>query len=319
MNEIIKKENIKIEDMVYDLDGKEVMLDTDLAKLYHVETKRINEAVKNNPDKFPERYSWKLSVDETKDISRSKISTLKIKQGLNIKYGARVFTEQGVYMLATVLKSKEATKVSIRIMDTFVKMRHYINYNKSFLPRKFLLSEEKVDNNTKKIDELFDKFDPKDIVKDYLFFEGDFYDAHSVLFDIFGRARKEIIIIDNYAGKELLDILKGIDTSIIIISKNINEKLKEKYERQYNNVTFIKDESFHDRFIVIDRKLLYSCGASFKDLGKKSFAINQFNDLVILDKMLEKISDKLKNWILKFSFIFILNIHLIDTFYRFPK
>ena len=153
MNEIVEKEIIKIEDMIYEIDGKEVMLDSDLAKLYNVETKRINEAVKNNPDKFPDNFSWKLSVEETVNISRSKYSTLNTKQGSNIKYGARVFSEQGVYMLATILKSKTATEVSIRIMNTFVKMRHYINYNKNVLPRRFLLLEEKVDDNTKRLDE----------------------------------------------------------------------------------------------------------------------------------------------------------------------
>ena len=173
MNEIIEKDVINVEDMIYEIDGKEVMLDSDLAKLYSVETKRINEAVKNNPDKFPDRFSWLLSIEETTKISRSKISTLNIKQGSNIKYGARVFTEQGVYMLATILKSKVATEVSIRIMDTFVKMRHYINYNKDVLPRKFLLLEDKVDENTKRIDELFDKFNPKEITKDSIFFKGD--------------------------------------------------------------------------------------------------------------------------------------------------
>ena len=172
MNEIIEEEKITTHDMIYEIDGVEVMLDADLAKIYHVETKRINEAVKNNPEKFPTRFSWVLSIDGTVNISRSKFSTLNVKQGHNIKYGARVFTEQGIYMLATTIKSKEATEVSIRIMDTFVKMRHYINYNKSFLPHRFLLLEEKVDNNTKRIDELFDKFNPKDIVKNYLFFEG---------------------------------------------------------------------------------------------------------------------------------------------------
>jgi len=158
MNEITEKEIINIKDIIYEINGVEVMLDSDLAKLYNVETKRINEAVKNNPNKFPERFSWQLSLDETINFSRSKLSTLKMERGSNTKYGARVFTEQGVYMLATIIKSKVATEVSIRIMDTFVKMRHYINYNKSFLPRRFLLLEEKVDKNTKRIDELFDKF-----------------------------------------------------------------------------------------------------------------------------------------------------------------
>ena len=108
MNNVIESD-IKIEDMIYEIRGIQVMLDSDLAKLYEVETKRINEAVKNNPDKFPKRFSWQLSIDETIEISRSKISTLNIKQGYNVKYGARVFTEQGVYMLATILKSKVAT------------------------------------------------------------------------------------------------------------------------------------------------------------------------------------------------------------------
>jgi len=193
-------------------------------------------------------------------------------------------------MLATIIKSKVAAEVSIRIMDTFVKMRHYINYNQSFLPYRFLLLEEKVDKNIKRIDELFDKFSPKDIVKNYLFFEGELYDAYSVLLDIFNRAKEEIIIIDNYAGKELLDTLKNVERNIIIVSKNINEILKKKYEEQYNNVTFINNNSFHDRFIILDRNKLYSCGASFKDLGKKCFAINEFVDNEYLMKLLEKVN-----------------------------
>lgn len=181
-------------------------------------------------------------------------------------------------MLATILKSKVATEVSIAIMDTFVKMRHYINYNKDFLPHKFMLLEKKVDENTQRINELFDKFDPKVTVKDYIFFEGEFYDSYSLLLDILGSAYEEIIIIDNYAGKELLDILKKINKKIIIVSKNIDNTLKKKYESQYNNITFINNNTFHDRFIILDKNKLYSCGASFKDLGKKCFAINKFND-----------------------------------------
>ena len=172
-------------------------------------------------------------------------------------------------------------------MDTFVKMRHYLNYNKILLPNKILLLEDKVDNNTKRINELFDKFDCKDIAKNFIFYQGDFYDSYSVVMDIFNESKKEIIIIDNYAGKELLDILKDVDKKIIIISKNIDEILKNKYEKQYKNVEFINNESFHDRFIIIDRKTLYSCGASFKDLGKKCFAISKFSDIEYLDKLLE--------------------------------
>ena len=140
---------------------------------------------------------------------------------------------------------------------------------------------------TKRINELFDKFDPKDIVKNYLFFEGDFYDSYSLLLDIFNNAKEEIIIIDNYAGKELLDLLKKVNKKIIIVSKNIDETLKKKYQSQYNNVVFINNNTFHDRFIIIDRVRLFSCGASFKDLGKKCFAINEFADRFYLIKILE--------------------------------
>ena len=114
-NEIIEKENIDIEDMIYEIDGKEIMLDSDLAKLYHVETKRINEAVKNNPEKFPERFSFILTTSQ-KEILKSKFSTANINSKSRVN--PRVFTEQGIYMLATILKSKEAIQVSIDIMDT---------------------------------------------------------------------------------------------------------------------------------------------------------------------------------------------------------
>ena len=289
MNEIAEKDVINIENMIYEIDGKEVMLDSDLAKLYNVATKRINEAVKNNPNKFPTRFSWVLSIEETLKISRSKISTLNIKQGSNIKYGARVFSEQGVYMLATILKSKTATEVSIRIMDTFVKMRHYINYNEQLLPRKYLLLEEKVDKNTKRIDELFDKFNPKVITKNSIFFKGDIYDAYSVLLEILNLSKEEIIIIDNYIEKKLLDELRNINGKIIVISSNINDTLKKKYLKQYNNIKFINNESYHDRFIIIDRKRVFHCGASFKDLGKKCFAINEIENKIEREKLINDV------------------------------
>ena len=147
MNKIIEKEKVFIEDKIYNINGVEVMLDSDLADLYHVETKRINEAVKNNPDKFPERYSWVLSNREKSNLW-SKFSTANIST--MSRTNPRVFTEQGVYMLATILKSKVATEVSIRIMDTFVKMRHYINYTQDLLPHKILLIESKLDEHSKK-------------------------------------------------------------------------------------------------------------------------------------------------------------------------
>ena len=284
MNQIIEKENVIIENLIYEIRGIQIMLDSDIAKLYQVQTKRINEAVKNNPNKFPERFTFRITEEEYKSL-KSNFSTSK---GGSRK-GHIAFTEQGLYMLATILKSKVAINVSIAIMDTFVKMRHYINYNKEFLPHKFMLLENKVDENTQRINELFDKFDPRTIVKDYIFFEGEFYDAYSLLLDIFNNSKEEIILIDNYSGNDLLDILRKIGKRIIIVSKNIDETLKAKYENQYKNINFINNNTFHDRFIIIDKKILYSCGASFKDLGKKCFAISKFNDKEYLNKLLKTI------------------------------
>lgn len=289
MNEIAEKDVISIENMIYEIDGKEVMLDTDLAKLYNVETKRVNEAVYRNKEKFPNRISW-ITSDSEVDFLWSQNATANISS--KSRNNPRVFTEQGVYMLATILKSKIATEVSIRIMDTFVKMRHYINYNKNVLPRRFLLLEEKVDNNTKRIDELFDKFNPKEITKNSIFFKNDIYDAYSVLLEIFDIAKEEIIIIDNYMGKVLLDKLRNINRKIVVISSNIDKTLTKKYIKQYNNVTFINNDSYHDRFIIIDRKRVFHCGASFKDLGKKCFAINEIENKVESDKL---ITDVIKN------------------------
>ena len=288
MNNLIESK-IKIEDLVYEVRGVEVMLDSDLAILYEVETKRINEAVKNNLDKFPERISWKLTKDEANNL-RSQFAT---SSGVNNyggrRYLPRVFTEQGIYMLATILKSSVATKVSIAIMDTFVKMRHYINYNKYMLPNRMLLLEDKVDNNTKRINQLFDMFDPKDITKEYLFFENQLFKSHYVLNKIFESAKEEIIIVVNYADKELLMYLSKLQKNIKIISKNMDDLLITKYEKEFNNIEFIRKDIFHDRFIILDRKKLFSCGSSFKDLGKKCFAINLMEDKIILNELLNKI------------------------------
>lgn len=275
MNDLIEN---KIENLVYEVRGVEVMLDSDLAMLYEVETKRINEAYYRNIDKFPERISWKLTKDEANNL-RSQFATSS--GGNNYggrRYLPRVFTEQGIYMLATILKSSVATKVSIAIMDTFVKMRHYINYNKYMLPNRMLLLEDKVDNNTKRINKLFDMFDPKEITKEYLFFENQLFKSHYVLNKIFESAKEEIIIVDNYADKELLMYLSTLQKSIKIISKNMDDLLIAKYEKEFNNIEFIRKDIFHDRFIILDREKLFSCGSSFKDLGKKCFAINLMED-----------------------------------------
>lgn len=296
MNEIIELDNKIVEDMIYEVRGVEVMLSSDVAKLYQVETKVLNQTIKRNINRFPKEFCFQLSNNEIDRLSlRSQFVTLNKSnnlRGQHYKYQPYALTEQGIMMLSGLLKSNIAVQVNIYIINAFVKMRNYIKYNEVLLPNRILLLEDKVDENTKKIKELFDKFDYKIIAKDYLFFKGDMYDAYSLILDIFNQAKKEIIIIDNYAGKELLDILKEINLKIIIISRNINETLKAKYESQYKNVTFVHNDSFHDRFIIIDKKLLYLCGSSFKDLGKKCFGISEFKDKKYLDEILRLIDNK---------------------------
>ena len=283
MNNIILSEKQKIENMIYEIRGKQVMLDSDLAKLYQIETKRINEAVKNNLEKFPERFSWVLSDYEEKDL-RSKFSTSNTKRG-GRRYKTRVFTEQGVAMLATILKSKVATKVSIDIMDAFVLMKKYISSNlieQQYINNLVLEHEEKL----KLVENTFSSFKEKN---NHLFFKGQIYDAYSLLKDILSKSKNEIIIIDNYVDKNLLDVLSKTKMKVKIVTNKYNNQDYEKYKKQYQNVELIINNSFHDRFIIIDKKTLYHCGASFKDLGNKCFEISKIEDEDILDKLLKKL------------------------------
>ena len=286
MNNIVVSDNIKIENMIYEIRGKKVMLDSDLAKLYNVETKRINEAVKNNIEKFPERYCFKLSDNESDNLLVEIFDQKIEKRGGKYK-NPRAFTEQGVYMLATILKSKEATKITIAIMDAFVVMKKIINT--SLIEQKYF-NELTIKNteDIKLLQESFDKLTPKES-NNHIFYEGQIYDAYSLLIDILSKAKKEIIVIDNYAGKKLFDIIRNINVKVKIYTENIDNISKEKYEKQYSNIEIINTNIFHDRFVIIDNKVLYHSGASFKDLGKKCFAITKILDNNILEELLDKL------------------------------
>ena len=284
MNNTVVSDNIKIENMIYEIRGKQVMLDSDLADLYGCKngTKEINQAVKNNIEKFPERYCFRITEKEYSSL-KSKILTSK---GGSRK-GHTVFTEQGVYMLATILKGKLATSITIAIMDAFVAMKSIINT--SLIEQKYINSLVlEHDNEIKLLQESFDKLNIKEN-NNHIFYEGQIYDAYSLLIDILSKAKKEIIIIDNYAGKKLFDIIKDINIKVKIYTENIDNISKEKYEKQYNNLEIINTNIFHDRFIIIDNKILYHSGASFKDLGKKCFAITKMEDNNILKELLNKL------------------------------
>ena len=208
-------------------------------------------------------------MEELLEISsRSQFVTLNKSnnlRGQHYKYLPYVLTEQGIMMLSGLLKSDLAVKVNIKIIDAFVKMRTYISTD-LYKNGKVLMNHE---NRLLILEESFKE------KKNKIFFEGQIYDSYSLLIDILNKARKEIIIIDNYISKELLDVLCNINVNTIIYTKNIDNILLNKYNSQYNNINIKIDNRFHDRFIIIDNKELYHCGASIKDLGKKCFAINR--------------------------------------------
>ena len=279
-------EKLNIEKLIYEIRGKQVMLDSDLARLYGCKngTKSINLAVKRHINRFPERFMFQLTEEELIDL-RFQIETANNKSRV-LPY---VFTEQGVAMLSAVLKTEVAEEISVKIMDAFVAMKKYLSSN--LLEQKYINNQVmKNTEDIKLLQESFKQFDKKKEIND-IFFEGEIYDAYSVLLDIFDTSKESITIIDNYADKKLLDILSILNKKITIYSKNMNKELIKKYQSQYNNVTLIENNSFHDRFIIIDNKYLYHSGASFKELGKKCFAISKVTD----KKWLEKINEYLSN------------------------
>ena len=286
MNKIVVSDNIKIENMIYEIRGKNVMLDSDLAMLFGYETKQLNRQVLRNINRFPENYCFQIT--DTEYISlRCQNGTLKNGRGEHRKYLPYVFTEYGITMLAGILKSELAIKMSLRIVDIFITMKNYINT--SLIEQKYF-NELTIKNteDIKLLQESFDKLNTKES-NNHIFYEGQIYDAYSLLIDILSKAKKEIIIIDNYAGKKLFDIIRNINVKVKIYTENIDNISKEKYEKQYSNIEIINTNIFHDRFIIIDNKVLYHSGASFKDLGKKCFAITKIVDNNILEELLDKL------------------------------
>lgn len=294
MNEIIVKDNIKIENLIYEIRGKQVMLDSDLAMLYGCKngTKSLNLAVKRHINRFPERFMFQLTKEEYSSIySRFQFETLNKnnqKQGLNIKYLPYVFTEQGVAMLSAILKTAVAEEISIKIMDAFVAMKKIINT--SLIEQKYINSLVlEHDNEIRLLQESFNKLSTKEKIN-HIFYNGQIYDAYSLLIDILNKAKKEIIIIDNYAGKELFDITKDIKVNIKIYTKNIDEISKKKYMQEYSNIEIITTDIFHDRFIILDNKELYNLGSSLKDIGKKCTSINRIEDSTILKELISRLT-----------------------------
>ncbi|HIU40152.1 MAG TPA: ORF6N domain-containing protein [Candidatus Aphodocola excrementigallinarum] len=289
----VNKNEEVVENLIYEVRGKQVMLDSDLARLYECAngTKTINLAVKRHINRFPERFMFRLTKEEYYQILRFQSETLELKQGKYSKFLPYAFTEQGVAMLATVLRTKVAEEVSIRIMDAFVELRKYISSN--LIEQKYindLVLEDHV--KIKTLEDSFKKIEEKRKVNE-IYFNGQIFDAYNKILEIFKMATKTIIIVDAYADNTILDIIKKLTVDVIIITKPNNFLTKqdiERYNNQYHNLKVYYDNTFHDRYFILDNKKIYHCGASINRIGYKTFSITLMQDNEVCGLLMNKIS-----------------------------
>ena len=280
----------QIRSRIYTIRGVQVMLDSDLAQLYHVETKRINESVKRNPKRFPFDFWFELTQEEYEQISLKSQTATSNGRGGRRKL-PKVFSEQGVAMLSAVLSSDFALEVSVNIMKAFVAMRHYLADNAMVFQRldRIELKQLEADEKFKKI---FSQLEQPRPGKAVIFFKGQMWDATSCIEEIISKAEKSIILIDGYVDRKTLDLLSrkkvGIPVEIHTSEKNCNltEKEISDFRNQYGPLTIKPTDDFHDRFLILDNKKLYHIGASIKDAGKKAFEISLNEDGGILKGLL---------------------------------
>ncbi|MCK5536207.1 MAG: ORF6N domain-containing protein [Bacteroidales bacterium] len=291
------------------------MIDSDLAILYQVETKVLNQAVKRNIDRFPSNFSFYLTPKEFENWKSQIVTSNREKYGL--RKLPRAFTEQGIAMLSAVLKSDTAVKISIEIMQSFVNFRHLLVKNKNLLKKIILIEKQQMEHairqntfeqeqnklqdqqnqleiNTKsQFSKVFNAIDKYHIMPNQgIFFDGQIFDAHHFVSDLIRSAEKSIILIDNYVDDSVLHLLtkRNNGVSVLIYSQKISKSLQldlKKYNAQYSPVKMIEYAGFHDRFLILDHMRLYHIGASLKDLGKKVFAFSLLE--VGLNEILRKI------------------------------
>jgi len=275
MNELAIN-NDTISTKIHTIRGLQVMLDRDLAQLYQVETKRVNEAVKNNQDKFFEDFYFELSDSEF-DVLRSKFSTTSFSK---TRINPKVFTEQGIYMLATILKSNIASQVTVSIIRVFANMRQLISQNIVTYER-FERIEQRLSLHDKTFDKLFEALEDKNKKpNEGIFYDGQVYDAYVFINDLLRNAKEEVVLIDNYIDESVFTLFsKYQNLKFKIYTATINKQLNldyTKYNTQYKNIQLQEFKKAHDRFLILDNEKIYHIGASLKDLGKKWFAFSRF-------------------------------------------
>ena len=287
-------ENREIQNMIYTFRGRQVMIDRDLAYLYNVETKVLNQAVKRNLNRFPEYFRFQLTEEEYENLRSQFVTSSEDNTHGGRRYMPYVFTEQGIAMLSAVLKSAVAVEVSIKIMNNFVEMRNFLLSNKEMFSRLDRVELKQLETD-RKLEEVFNYIASNTEVKQNIFFDGQIYDAFSFIVGLIQKSKKEIILIDNYVDINTLNILckknKGINVVIATAGKgSLSEKDIVKFNAQYPKLSIKTITDFHDRFLIIDKEEVYHIGASIKDAGKKSFGITKIEDKDLVKSLVNKVS-----------------------------
>ena len=278
MNDLIIDEN-SIKDKIYTIRNLQVMLDKDLAWLYGVETKVLNQAVKRNIKRFPSDFMFQLSKEEFENWRSQFVTSNSLRMGL--RRSPYAFTEQGVSMLSAILKSEMAVTMSVKIIRAFIEMRKLISQNISVFER-FERIENRLIHYDENFDKLFEALEDKTLKPTQgIFYDGQVYDAYSFVNDLLKLAKSEIILIDNYIDDSVLTLLSKMpNIQVTIYTNTVSKQLKldyEKYQKQYDNITLKTFKNSHDRFIILDKKEIFHIGASLKDLGKKWFAFSKMH------------------------------------------
>lgn len=254
-----------------------VIIDKDLAELYGVETKRINEQVKRNIERFPDVFRFQLTDDELRELVANCDRFAMLKHSSSLPYA---FTEEGVAMLSAVLRSRTAVQVSIHIMQAFVAMRRYL-FNNAGIIQRINLIEIRQNETDKKIDEIFSRFQDKVIPAEGIFYDGQIFDAYVFATDLIRSAQRRIVLIDNYVDESVLVMLskRAAGVSVEVRTGRLSSQLQLdvlKHNNQYDPIVVVQKQNIHDRFLIVDDDV-YHIGASLKDLGKKLFAFSKMN------------------------------------------
>lgn len=267
----------KIQSLIFTIRGEQVMLDRDLAAMYQVETRVLNQAVKRNLERFPEGFRFQLSERELENWKSQIVMSNSEKMGL--RRAPYAFTEQGVAMLSAVLRSDVAVKMSIEIINAFVQMRRLVG-QKTIQQLRISNIEDKLVAHDHKFDRLFKALEQEELPTKGIFYDGQVFDAYTFIAKLIRKADKSLILIDNYIDDSVLTMFtkrkKGVNC--ICYTRNLSKALKldlQKHNEQYDPIELRILKKAHDRFLIIDEKELYHIGASLKDLGKRWFAFSK--------------------------------------------